>query len=70
MAIEVRLTGLTANELRGLKDQYVSGEFVLPALTRDDDRRAGRALADSGVTRERVLQAIAEVRPNARPQAV
>ena len=50
-------------ELRGLKDQYVSGEHVLLALTRDDGA-AGRALAANGVTRERLLQAIAEVRPN------
>ena len=50
-------------ELRGLKDQYVSGEHVLLALTRDDGP-AGQALAANGVTRERLLQAIAEVRPN------
>jgi ATP-dependent Clp protease ATP-binding subunit ClpB len=50
-------------ELRGLKDQYVSGEHVLLALTRDDGP-AGKALAANGVTRERLLQAIAEVRPN------
>ena len=50
-------------ELRGLKDQYVSGEHVLLALTRDDGA-AGQALAANGVTRERLLQAIAEVRPN------
>ena len=50
-------------ELRGLKDQYVSGEHVLLALTRDDGP-AGKALKAGGATRERLLQAIAEVRPN------
>ncbi len=52
-------------EMRDLKDEYVSVEHVLLALTRDDGP-AGRALQEAGATRERVLQALSEVRGSHR----
>jgi ATP-dependent Clp protease ATP-binding subunit ClpB len=52
-------------EMRDLKDDYVSVEHVLLALTKDDGL-AGRALKAHGATYERVLQALAEVRGSHR----
>ncbi|MDP2712776.1 MAG: Clp protease N-terminal domain-containing protein, partial [Solirubrobacteraceae bacterium] len=52
-------------EMRDLKDDYVSVEHVLLALARDDGP-AGRALKANGATRERLLQALAEVRGSHR----
>ena len=49
--------------MRSLKDSYVSVEHVLLALT-NDDGPAGRALKANGATHERLLQALAEVRPS------
>ncbi|HEY0386846.1 MAG TPA: AAA family ATPase [Gaiellales bacterium] len=62
MAPEVLQTLRAAErEMRSLKDSFVSVEHVLLALT-NDDGPAGKALAANGVTRERLLQALAEVR--------
>ena len=52
-------------EMRDLKDDYVSVEHVLLALT-NDDGPAGKALKGAGATHERVLQALAEVRGSHR----
>ncbi len=52
-------------EMRDLKDEYVSVEHVLLALARDDGP-AGAALRASGATRERLLQALADVRGSHR----
>jgi len=52
-------------EMRKLKgDKYVSVEHLLIALA-EEDGGAGKALRATGATRERLLQALAEVRPNA-----
>jgi len=48
-----------------LSDQYVSTEHLLLALA-GEDGVAGRALASVGATRERLLQALAEVRGSHR----
>ncbi|HYM54167.1 MAG TPA: ATP-dependent chaperone ClpB [Solirubrobacteraceae bacterium] len=48
-------------EAQALSDQYVSTEHLLLALSADDGR-AGMALRSVGASRERVLQALAEVR--------
>jgi ATP-dependent Clp protease ATP-binding subunit ClpB len=48
-------------EARRLSDQYVSTEHLLLALTAEDGR-AGQALRAVGVDRERLQQALAEVR--------
>ncbi len=52
-------------EMRDLKDEYVSVEHVLLALAKDDGP-AGTALRAAGATRERLLQAIADVRGSHR----
>ena len=48
-------------ESRGLGDQYVSTEHLLLALAADDGR-AGQSLRSVGASRERLLEALAEVR--------
>jgi ATP-dependent Clp protease ATP-binding subunit ClpB len=48
-------------EAAELRDQYVSTEHLLLALA-DDKGRVGQALRAVGVSRERLLQALAEVR--------
>jgi ATP-dependent Clp protease ATP-binding subunit ClpB len=52
-------------EMRDLKDDYVSVEHVLLALSKDGGP-AGEALRSAGATRERLLQALAEVRGSHR----
>ncbi|MDX6677403.1 MAG: ATP-dependent Clp protease ATP-binding subunit ClpB, partial [Solirubrobacteraceae bacterium] len=52
-------------EMRDLKDDYVSVEHLLLALGKDDGA-AGKALLAHGATRERLLQALAEVRGSHR----
>jgi ATP-dependent Clp protease ATP-binding subunit ClpB len=51
--------------MRDLKDEYVSVEHVLLALAKDDTA-AGKALRAAGATRERLLQALADVRGSHR----
>ncbi|HEY3759927.1 MAG TPA: ATP-dependent chaperone ClpB [Solirubrobacteraceae bacterium] len=48
-------------EAQGLSDQYISTEHLLLALAVDDGR-AGQALRVVGASRERLLQALGEVR--------
>ncbi|MDX6705465.1 MAG: ATP-dependent Clp protease ATP-binding subunit ClpB [Solirubrobacteraceae bacterium] len=52
-------------EMRELKDEYVSVEHLLLALAADKGP-AGQALRGAGATRERLLQALAEVRGSHR----
>jgi ATP-dependent Clp protease ATP-binding subunit ClpB len=52
-------------QMRGLKDEYVSGEHYLLALTEANDS-AARMLKDSGVTHARLLQALQQVRGSQR----
>jgi ATP-dependent Clp protease ATP-binding subunit ClpB len=51
--------------MRSLKDEYVSVEHVVLALA-GDDGPAGSTLRAAGATRERLLQALAEVRGSHR----
>jgi ATP-dependent Clp protease ATP-binding subunit ClpB len=63
-----RLNRLLTNaeeEARKLKDEYISIEHVLLALT-DDGGPAGRLLKEFGLNRERLMQALREVRGNQR----
>ena len=54
-------------EAERLKDDYVSTEHLLMALTREDDRAEGaRLLAAHGVTSARVLEALSAVRGSQR----
>jgi len=54
------------NEAQRLKDEYVSTEHLLLAFSDDKDHGAGKALRAGGVTRDRVLQALRDVRGSAR----
>jgi ATP-dependent Clp protease ATP-binding subunit ClpB len=66
--ISSRLNGVLSqadDEARRLKDDYVSIEHLLLALT-DDTGTAGRILKEFGITRDRLMQALQEVRGNQR----
>jgi ATP-dependent Clp protease ATP-binding subunit ClpB len=52
-------------EMTGLKDEYVSVEHVLLALT-DSKTACGRILREAGVTRDRLMQALVSVRGSQR----
>jgi ATP-dependent Clp protease ATP-binding subunit ClpB len=60
-----RLLAQAEDEAKRLKDEYVSVEHVLLAMT-DDKGAAGHLLAQMGVTRERLIQTLREVRGNQR----
>jgi ATP-dependent Clp protease ATP-binding subunit ClpB len=63
-----RLNQLLANaedEAGKLKDEYISVEHVLLALS-DDRGAAGKIAKEFGLTRERLMQALREVRGNQR----
>ncbi|MCX7704028.1 MAG: ATP-dependent Clp protease ATP-binding subunit [Planctomycetota bacterium] len=49
-------------EARSLKDEYISTEHLLLALCADTTGGVGKVLAKNGVTRERVLKVLKEVR--------
>jgi ATP-dependent Clp protease ATP-binding subunit ClpB len=52
-------------QAKRLKDEYVSVEHLLLAAA-DDQGAAGKALRDSGLTRDRLMKALVEVRGNQR----
>jgi ATP-dependent Clp protease ATP-binding subunit ClpB len=60
-----RLFTVAEDEAKRLKDDYVSVEHILLAAT-EDGGAAGRILKETGLTRERLMQALAEVRGNQR----
>lgn len=53
------------DEAKRLKDEYVSIEHLLLATT-DDHGATGKLLKDFGITRDRLMKALAEVRGNQR----
>ena len=53
------------NEAKRLKDDFVSVEHLLLAAT-EDQGSAGRLLTEFGITRDRLMQALVEVRGNQR----
>ncbi len=62
-----RLFDVAAAEAARLKDDFVSAEHFLLALTDDSDKsQAGNLLRQLGVTRDKVLQSLQEVRGNQR----
>jgi ATP-dependent Clp protease ATP-binding subunit ClpB len=62
-----RLLDTADREARRLKDEYVSVEHLLLALVEEGaSTAAGRALTDHGVTRDRLLGALAGIRGNQR----
>src|SRR6202142_730057 len=60
-----RLLTQAEDEARKLKDEYISIEHLLLAMT-DDGGSTGRLLKEFGVTRERLLTALQEVRGSQR----
>ncbi len=66
--VTARLNKLITNaedEARQLKDEYISVEHVLLAAI-DDKGAAGKLLKESGLTRDRLMQALREVRGSQR----
>jgi ATP-dependent Clp protease ATP-binding subunit ClpB len=53
-------------EARALKDEYVSVEHLLLAMVEDRSAAAGRILNELGLTRDRLLQALRQVRGSQR----
>ncbi len=60
-----RLLTRAENEARQLKDEYISVEHLLLVMT-EDTGTAGRLLKEFGVTRDRLLAALREVRGGQR----
>ncbi len=60
-----RLLVQAEEEARGLKDEYISVEHILLAAL-DDKGAAGRMLKESGLTRDRLMQALREIRGSQR----
>jgi ATP-dependent Clp protease ATP-binding subunit ClpB len=60
-----RLLAQAEDEAKRLKDDYVSVEHLLLAMT-DDGGTTGRILKEFGVTREKLMQALQEVRGHQR----
>jgi ATP-dependent Clp protease ATP-binding subunit ClpB len=60
-----RLLATADNEAKALNDDYVSVEHLLLAMTADGGP-VGRILREAGVTREKLLQSLREVRGNQR----
>src|SRR5499426_267037 len=60
-----RLLAQAEDEAKKLKDDYVSVEHLLLAMT-DDTGATGRIFHESGVTRERLMRALQEVRGSQR----
>jgi ATP-dependent Clp protease ATP-binding subunit ClpB len=62
-----RLLDTAEREARRLKDDYVSVEHLLVALIEEGSQSAaGRLLREHGLTRDRFLQALTEIRGNQR----
>ncbi len=55
----------STREMEKLKDEYVSTEHILIALA-EGDGPAGRILKDAGITRDRLLAALKEIRGSQR----
>ena len=53
-------------QAREMKDEFVSAEHILLAMTDEKTGEAGRLLKSSGVTRETILKALASVRGSHR----
>jgi ATP-dependent Clp protease ATP-binding subunit ClpB len=60
-----RLMAQAEEEAKKLKDDYISIEHILLAIT-DDGGAAGRLFKEFGVTRERLAAALKEIRGNQR----
>ncbi len=53
-------------EAAQLKDEYVSAEHVVVAISEEKDGQAGKILRQNGVTRDKIFQVLVEIRGNQR----
>ncbi|MHB1685922.1 MAG: ATP-dependent chaperone ClpB [Ignavibacteriaceae bacterium] len=60
-----KLFDIAAEEARNLKDEFVSTEHILLALS-SSDGKAGQLLRDNGISHEEILAALKDVRGNQR----
>ena len=60
-----RIVDIANEQATRLKDDYVSTEHLLLALASERDGAAGRILSDFGLTHERILQMLPEIRGGA-----
>jgi ATP-dependent Clp protease ATP-binding subunit ClpB len=60
-----RLLTQAEDEAKNLKDEYISVEHIILAIS-DDSGAAGRILKEFGVTREQLARALKEIRGNQR----
>src|SRR6202171_2307930 len=61
-----RLLEAASNEMERLKDEYLSTEHLLIAIIDETNSEGGRILQRAGVTREKVLEALTQVRGSTR----
>jgi ATP-dependent Clp protease ATP-binding subunit ClpC len=61
-----RIVDIANEEANRLKDEFVSTEHLLLALANERDGAAGRLLNDLGLTRDRILQILPEIRGGQR----
>src|SRR5438045_3347451 len=61
-----RLLDAAWNEMERLKDEYLSTEHILLAIVEEANSEGGRLLQRAGVSREKILQALTQVRGSAR----
>src|ERR1700682_2294162 len=61
-----RLLDAASNEMERLKDEYLSTEHLLIAIIDETNSEGGRILQRAGVTREKVLEALTQVRGSTR----
>jgi len=63
--VSFKLLDSASEEAKFLKDEYVSSEHILIALTQDNSN-TGKLLRDNGVTKEEVLTALKDIRGTQR----
>ena len=60
-----KLFDVAADEAKNLKDEYVSSEHILVALT-ENEGKAGQLLRDNGISKKEILSALKDVRGSQR----
>ncbi|HXN04931.1 MAG TPA: ATP-dependent chaperone ClpB [Candidatus Acidoferrum sp.] len=61
-----RLLDAASNQMEALKDEYISTEHLLLAITDESNSEAAKILQHAAVTREKVLEALTKVRGSTR----
>jgi ATP-dependent Clp protease ATP-binding subunit ClpB len=61
-----RLLDAAWNEMERLKDEYLSTEHLLLAMVEETGSDSARVLRNAGLTREKILQALTQVRGSSR----